>query len=112
MLYIKNDLPLNPTEKDLDDYYEKNLERLFLIDKTAAKKKTKLHRIIEEKTKDGISYYQVTKYGSKNAKVKFCDGISPEERPVEYWGKESLVTLGYVDVALVEHPAFPQNNKE
>lgn len=111
MLYKKGPLPKEITVDSMDEYYDANYKRLEQIDKNAAKRGDKVHRIIKEQTNDGISLYQITKYGLKNAKVVFCEGISPDEQPAFYWGKNALVSLEYIDAALIEHPAFPQNNQ-
>ena len=34
----------------------------------------------------------------------------PEDFPVFYWGYEALVSLDYINSAILEHPAFPENN--
>lgn len=110
MLYVKDKKPTNPTEEELDNYYAANEEKLRSIDKNAAKKGTIVHRVIKEETKTGIALYQITKYGLKNAKVRFCDGLSPEDIPAEYFGKEALISLEYAESSIKESPAFPENN--
>lgn len=111
MLYVKKELPTNATQEEMENYYIANEQKLRAIDMRAAKRGDKVHRVIKEQTKEGIALYQIVKYGLKNARVVFCEGISANEVPAFYWGKKALVSLEYIDVALIEHPAFPENNQ-
>ena len=110
MLYTKADYPTTNLEEDIDNYYEENYKILKQSDYYAALSKKKTFRVFREDTKDGIHFYQIVKYGSKKTKIVFCGGICPDEKPIDYWGKEILISSEYVDIALLEHPAFPEHN--
>lgn len=112
---VKHELPvvldeININIDKLEETFEKNEELLCLIDREAALKRNKNHRIIREDSNDGVHLYQVAKYGAKNVRVEFCENVLPENNPIFYWGNESLVSLEYIDSAILEHPAFPENN--